>query len=128
MAPSDCWLPSPKSTVTSLMFAVLPTFTVNVAGKPAETGVVGPAMDMPVRGFRPTVTSAVFPATLAVTFAVRGAFTVVVATPDASVMAVEGFSVPWSVVNVTGTPDKGLPDTSSTRAEMVDVPPPGGSD
>ena len=67
------------------------------------------------------------PATLAVTFAVRGALSEVVATPFESVVAVGGFTVPLSVVNVTGIPDRPVPDTSSTRAEIVDIPPPGGS-
>ena len=73
------------------------------------------------------MTSAVLPATLAVTFAVRGALSEVVATPFESVVAVDGFKMPLSVVNVTGIPDRPVPDTSSTRAEIVDTPPPGGS-
>src|SRR5687768_12903892 len=50
IAPSDCVVPSPKFTVTSVTFAVAPTPTVNVAGTPADTGVVGPAIVTPVRG------------------------------------------------------------------------------
>jgi hypothetical protein len=75
--------------VTSRTFAVAATATVNVAGTPAETGVVGPVSVTPVRGFRPTVASAVLPATFAVTFAGRDVFRVTVATPLASVMALD---------------------------------------
>jgi len=50
---------------------------------------------------------------------------VVVATPDESVVAVAGFNEPLSLVNVTGMPDSPTPDTSSTRAVIVDVPPSG---
>jgi hypothetical protein len=51
----------------------------------------------------------------------------VVATPVESVDAVGGFNEPLSVVNVTETPGSPAPDVSSTRAEIVDVPPAGGS-
>src|SRR5882672_10889200 len=113
------------------MLAVVLTPTVKFAGNPAEIGVVGAVIVIPVRGAIPMVTSAVFPATLAVTLAARVVdcvdvnVSVVVATPDESVGAVEGFSEPLSVVNVTGMPDSPVPDTSSTRAVIVDVPPVG---
>jgi hypothetical protein len=112
---------------TFRMFAVAETPTVNVAGTPADTGVVGPAKVMPVRGLRLTVTSAVFPATLAVTFAVREINAVMLATPDWSVVAEELERLAVSVVNDTGTPGTPDPATSSTRAEIVVVPPLGGS-
>ena len=67
------------------MFAApvpLATFTVKLAGMPAEIVVVGPVMLIPVRGLSPTVTSAVLPATLAVTFAVRVVVSIVRATPS----------------------------------------------
>src|SRR5947207_3668804 len=127
MAPSDCWLPSPKSTVTSLTFAVLPTPIVNVAGCPAFTEVVGPEIVTPVRGFSPTVTSAVFPATLAVTLAVRDVFRTVCALPSASVVDDDADNVPLSVVNVTGMPARPEPDPSSTCAVIVELPPTGPS-
>jgi hypothetical protein len=82
-------------------------------------------MEIPVRGLRPTVTSAVFPATLAVTFAARDVVKVVCATPRESVLTDGLESDPASVVNVTGTPERPLPDTSSTRAVMVADPPEG---
>jgi hypothetical protein len=113
--------------VTSRTFAVLATPTVKVAGCPAFTGVVGAASVIPVRGFNPTVTSAVFPATLAVTFETRDVFKTVCATPSESVFAVAGERVPLSVVNVTGTPGSPEPDTSSTRAVIVELPPTGPS-
>jgi hypothetical protein len=71
IAPSDCTCPSPQLIETSRILAVDETFTVNVAGTPADTCVDGGVMLIPVRGLRPTLTSAVFPATFAVTFAGR---------------------------------------------------------
>src|SRR3954453_7450923 len=113
------------------MFALAPTATVNVAGCPAETCVVGAVMVIPVRGLGVRVTSAVLPAALAVTFAERApaldalvAVNVDVATPEASVVAVTGFSEPLSALKVTGMPGSPAPDTSSTRALIVAVPPP----
>ena len=102
------------------------------AGSPADIEVVGPVIEMPVRGFSETVTSAVLPATVAVTFAVRSpdcddgadvSVSVVVATPNESVVAVAGFNEPLSVENATGIPPSPVPETSSTRAVIVDVPP-----
>jgi hypothetical protein len=116
IAPSDCDVPSPKFTVTSVMFAVVPTPTVNVAGTPADTGVVGPARVTPVRGLRPTVISAVFPATFAVTFVTREVVSETRAVPLSSVVADELDNDPLSVLNVTGTPGTPDPETSSTRA------------
>ena len=78
-APSCCDEPSPKSRVTLRMFAVADTPTVNDAGTPAATGVVGPASVTPVRGLRPTTTVAVLPATLAVIVARCDVVSVVVA-------------------------------------------------
>ena len=46
-----------------------------------------------------------------------------VAVPKSSVVAVVGESDPASAVNVTTTPGTPAPDTFSTRAEIVDVPP-----
>jgi hypothetical protein len=109
------------------MFAPLATPTVNEAGTPADTGVVGPAMVTPVRGFNRTVTSAVLPATFAVTLASRLVVSDTLAVPEASVSADDAESVPLSVENVTGTPATGEPDTSSTRADITAVPPPGAS-
>ena len=106
--------------------AVLPTPTVNVAGTPAEMGVVGAVSVTPVRGLSRIVVSAVFPATFAVTFASR-VVSVEVATPLASVMAVVGDSVPLSVENVTRRPDSAAPVAFSARACTVAVPPFGGS-
>jgi len=48
----------------------------------AISGTGGPVMLIPVRGLSPTVTSAVLPATLAVTFAVRVVVSIVRATPS----------------------------------------------
>ena len=127
MAPSDRDSPSPKSIVTSRMFDVAATPTVNVAGTPADTGVVGPARVRPVRGLRLSVISTVFPATLAVTFAVRVINAVILAVPLSSVVAVELESDAVSERNWTETPGTPDPDTSSTRAEIVVVPPFGGS-
>src|SRR5262245_5357304 len=109
------------------MFAVLATPTVKVAGRPADIVAVGPAIVTPVRGLNVTVTSEVLPATLAVTLAVVGALTTVVATPDESGVAVGGSRLPCSVVNVTGMPETPTPDTSSTRALIVELPPAGGN-
>ena len=104
-----------------------PTPTVNVAGTPADTGVVGPARVSRSAGLRLIVTSAVFPATLAMTFVTLVVVTVV-AVPDASVVAEELDSEPASVLNETDTPSTpGRPDTSSTRAEISAVPPDGPS-
>ena len=74
MAPSDCDVPSPKLMVTSRMFG--PVVVADPHGErhriPAADGSRrATARVTPVRGLRLTVTSAVFPATLAVTFAVR---------------------------------------------------------
>ena len=52
---------------------------------------------------------------------------VTVATPLASVIADDAESVPVSLVNVTGTPGTPAPDVSSTRAEIVLLPPAGPS-
>ena len=90
IAPRERRSPSPKSIITSRTFAVLPTPTVNVAGTPADTGVVGPARVIPVRGFSPTLTSAVFPATFTVTLAARDVVSVVCAVPEASVVNAMG--------------------------------------
>ena len=68
------------------------------------------------------MTSAVFPMTLAVTFAAREVVSVVLAIRVPSVMADELESAPASVLNVTGIPARPNPDTSSTRAVIVDVP------
>jgi type II secretory pathway pseudopilin PulG len=127
MAPSDCEVPSPKLMVTSRMFAVEATPTVKLVGTPADTGVVGPARVIPVLGLRLTVTSAVFPATLAVIFAVREISAVTLAVPVSSVVAEELDRLAVSVVNATATPGTPDPATSSTRAEIVVVPPLGGS-
>jgi hypothetical protein len=103
----------------------MPTPTVNVTGTPADTSVVGPASVMPVRGLSFTVTVAVFPATLAVTMVSRDVVRAVRATPFSSVTADVGSNEPLSAVNVTGMPVRPKPETSSTRAEIVVVPPDG---
>ena len=109
------------------MFAVALTPTVNVAGTPAETGVVGAVIVIPVRGFSLTVISAVFPATFAVTFASRDVVSKTVAVPESSVTAEDADRVPLSVMNDTGMPGTGPPEVFSTRAEICDVPPAGPS-
>jgi hypothetical protein len=62
---------------------------------------------------------------LAVTLAARDVVSVVCAIPAASVVADEIESEPASVENVTAIPAIPVPDTSSTRAEMVEAPPEG---
>src|SRR6476661_6014776 len=105
------------------MFDVAATPTVNDAGTPAAIAVVGAARVIPVRGLRLTATVAVFPATFAVTVAFCEVVSSAVAVPKSSVVAVLGESDPASAVNVTATPGTPAPDTFSTRAEIVDVPP-----
>jgi hypothetical protein len=127
-APSGVLSPSPQLITTLRMFAVAETATLKSAGCPAATGVAGPVMPIPVRGFNPTTSAVdVFPATVAVTLDSRVVVSVARATPDESV--VEGFGeiAPVVAVNCTGTPATGSPDTSSTRAEISAVPPLGPS-
>ncbi len=62
-------MPSPKSALTLLMFAVVATLTVKLVGMPAEMGPVGGVMLMPVLGLMVTVAVAVLPAAFAVTVA-----------------------------------------------------------
>ncbi len=127
IAPRERLSPSPKSMTTSRTFAVALTPTVKVAGTPAEMGVVGAVSVTPVRGRRVTLTSAVFPETLAVTLVAAVVVSVVVARPLLSVTAVEFVSTPLSVVNVTRMPGTAEPVVFSVRACTVAVPPLGGS-
>ena len=82
---------------------------------------------MPVRGLNVTVVVAVFPAAFAVTVASCDVVNVVAAVPLESVVTVLGLTVPFDVVNVTGTAASPTPLTSSTRAETVLGPPEQGS-
>jgi hypothetical protein len=105
------------------MFAVEPTAIVKLVGTPAEIWPVGGVMVMPVRGLIVTVAVAVLPAALAVTVASCEVVNVVAAVPLESVVTVPGLTVPFVVVNVTGTAASPTPLTSSTRAETVLEPP-----
>jgi hypothetical protein len=59
----------------------------------------------------------------AVTFVSTEVVSVLVACPPASVMAVPGFMLPWSELNVTGIPASDPPLGSSTIAVTLTLPP-----
>jgi hypothetical protein len=64
---------------------------------------------------------------VAVTSALALVVSVAVAIPSLSVVVVVGVMLPVVVLNVTGAPGTEEPASSSTRAEIVDVPPIDGS-
>ncbi len=70
-----------------------------------------------------TFAVAVFVPAVIVTVAVWFVLSIDVASPSTFVVAMTGESVPWSVLNATGTPASPLLLTSSTVATIVAVPP-----
>jgi hypothetical protein len=99
--------------------------TANVTGVPALVafGVAVNADKAKVLTVTVSAAAAVIVPDVAVTFAVFDVVSVVVASPLASLVAVDGFSVPLSVAKVTGALGTGEPESSMTVAVTVAEPP-----